>query len=112
MKRTKPTPAALRKRAELARKRAAGLKRIELWIDPRIERTVRAAVKRAFGELKERQHTPVSSSSAKKMGYFARPRTAWLEWTGRGMAWRGSAWRGNARQDNARSLADKKTPRH
>ena len=45
------TPSARRKRAERARKHAAGLKRIELWIDPRIERTVRAAIRRAFGAL-------------------------------------------------------------
>jgi hypothetical protein len=44
------TQSARRKRAERARKRALGLKRIELWIDARIERTVRAAVSRAFGE--------------------------------------------------------------
>ena len=44
----KPSRNALHKRAERARKRAQGLKRIELWIDPRIERTLRAAVSRWF----------------------------------------------------------------
>ena len=43
-----PSPAALAKRRERTRKRKLGLKRIELWIDPRIERTVRAAIARAF----------------------------------------------------------------
>ena len=45
-----PSADALRKRAGRARKRAQGLKRIELWIDPRIERTLRAFTRSAFGE--------------------------------------------------------------
>ena len=46
----KPSRNTLHKRAERARKRAQGLKRIELWIDPRIERTLRAFIRSAFGD--------------------------------------------------------------
>lgn len=48
--RGQPSRNALHKRAERARKRAQGLKRIELWIDPRIERTLRAFIRSAFGD--------------------------------------------------------------
>ena len=43
-----PSADALHKRAERARRRAQGLKRIEVWIDPRIERTLRAFIRSAF----------------------------------------------------------------
>jgi hypothetical protein len=43
-----PSAGALRKRRQRAKLKAAGLKRIEVWIDPRIERTVRAALAKAF----------------------------------------------------------------
>ncbi len=43
-----PSKNALAKRRQRQRKHDRGLKRIELWIDPRIERTVRTAIAKAF----------------------------------------------------------------
>ena len=57
----KPGANALRKRAERARKRAQGLKRVELWIDPRIERTLKAFIRSAF----EDKPVPAHSTSLK-----------------------------------------------